>query len=72
VSVLSAGCVLVLQVLQPLFISVAVLALAYQGWLVSRRPPQRRTRSVLAILWSSVALNVLLFAAWAALWLRYR
>ena len=71
-SVLSAGCVLVLQVLQPLFVSVAVLALAYQGWLVWRRPSRRRTRMVLAILWSSVALNVLLFAAWAALWLRYR
>ena len=60
------------QVLQPLFVSVAVLALANQGWLVWRRPPQRRTRTVLTILWSSVALNVLLFAAWAALWLRYR
>jgi len=72
VSVLSAGCVLVLQVLQPLFISVAVLALAYQGWLVSRRPPQRRTRTVLTILWSSIALDVLLFAALAALRLRYR
>lgn len=71
-SVLSAGCVLVLQVLQPLFASMAVLALAYQGWLVRSRLPQRRTRTVLAILWSSVALNVLLFAAWAALWLRYR
>ena len=71
-SVLSAGCVVVLQVLQPLFVSVAVLALAYQGWLVWRRPPQRRTRTVFVILWSSIALNVLVFAAWAALWLRYR
>ena len=69
---LSAGCLLVLQVLQPLFVSVAVLALGYQGWLVWRRPPQRRTRTVLAILWSSVALNVLLFTTWGALWLRYR
>jgi len=72
VSVLSAGCVLWLQELQPLFISVALLALGYQVWLVRRRPPQRRTRKVLAILWSSVALNVLLFAGWGALWLRYR
>jgi len=72
VSVLSAGCVLLLQLLQPLFVSVAVLALAYQGWLVWKRPPQRRTRTILAILWSSAVLNVLLFAAWGALWLRYR
>jgi hypothetical protein len=55
-----------------LFILVALSALAYQVWLVRRRPPQRRTRRVLAILWSSVALNVLLFAGWGALWLRYR
>ena len=72
VSVLSAGCVVWLQVLQPVFIAVALAALGYQVWLVKRRPPQRRTRTVRAILWSSIALNVLLFAGWGALWLRYR
>ncbi len=40
VSILSAGCVLVLQELQPLFAVVAVLALGYESWLVLRRPPQ--------------------------------
>ena len=71
-SVLSAGCVLWLQALQPLFVSVALVALGYQVWLVSRRPPQRRRRTVFTILWSSIALNVLLFAGWGVLWLRYR
>jgi hypothetical protein len=71
VSVLSAGCVLWLRVLQPFFVALAVLALGYQVWLVRQRPPQRRTRKVLAILWSSIALNVLLFAGWVALSLRY-
>ena len=71
-SVLSAGCVFWLQALQPLFVSVAIAALAYQGWLVWRRPPQRRTRKVLAILWSSIVLNGLIFAALGVAWLRYR
>lgn len=69
---LSAGCVLWLQRLQPLFVSVAVLALAYQGWLVARRPPRNRSPKVLAIFWTSVAVNLMVFAAWWALWLRYR
>ena len=67
----SAGCILWLQVLQPLFASVAVGALAYQVWLVSQRS-RRRTTKVLAILWSSIALNAVIFVAWGALWLRYR
>jgi hypothetical protein len=70
--VLSAGCVLWLQRLQPLFVSVAVFAVAYQAWLVVRRPPQRRSRKVLAIFWTSVAVNIIVFATWWALWLRYR
>lgn len=71
-SVVSAGCVLWLRVLQPLFVTVAIVALVYQAWLVWRRPPQRRTPRVLLILWSSIAVNGLIFGAWGLAWLRYR
>jgi hypothetical protein len=57
--------------LQPFFATVAIAALAYQMWLVWGRP-RRRTKSVLAILWSSLALNGLIFAAWASAWFRYQ
>jgi hypothetical protein len=64
--------VLWLQRFQPLFAAVAVAALLYQGWLVSRRAPDRRTPPMLWILRISVGVTVVVFAAWAALWLRYR
>jgi hypothetical protein len=70
-SVLSAGCIFWLSTLQPFFATVAIAALAYQMWLVWGRP-RRRTKSVLAILWSSLALNGLIFAAWASAWFRYQ
>jgi hypothetical protein len=72
VSVLSAGCILWLERLRPLFVSVAVLTLAYQGWLIVRRPPQRRSWKVLGIFWTSLVLTVMMFAAWGVLSLRYR
>jgi hypothetical protein len=71
-SILSASCVLWLERFQPLFATVAVVALAYQGWLVWRRPPHRRTHASLWILWTSVGVTTLVFGAWIALWLRYR
>lgn len=71
-SILSAGCVLWLQRFQPLFAAVAVAALAYQGWLVSRRPAHRRTRPMFWILWTSAGTTIVVFAIWTALWLRYR
>ena len=71
-SILSAGCVLWLQRFQPLFATVAVSALLYQGWLVSRRPPDRRTLPMLWMLRTSVGLTAVVFVTWAALWLRYR
>jgi hypothetical protein len=71
-SILSAGCALWLQRFQPLFASVAVAALVYQGWLVSRRPPHRRTRAMLWTLWTSAGLTALVFTTWAVLWVRYR
>ena len=43
-SVLSAGCLLWLQRLQPVLALVVVAALSYQGWLVWRRPALLRTR----------------------------
>ncbi len=71
-SVFSAGCVLWLERFQPLFAVVAVATLAYQGWLVWRRPPQRRTTRALVILWGSIATTALMLTTWVALWLRYR
>jgi pheromone shutdown protein TraB len=71
-SILSAGCVLWLQRFQPLLAAVAVAALVYQWWLVSRRPLHRRTSAMLWTLRTSVGMTALIFVAWAALWLRYR
>jgi hypothetical protein len=71
VSVVSAGCVAWLQRFQPLFGSVALGTLAYQVWLVCRRPRQRRTRMMRVILWTSFGTNVAIGAALVALWLRY-
>ncbi|HUE85110.1 MAG TPA: hypothetical protein VMO26_03460 [Vicinamibacterales bacterium] len=68
----SAGCLLWLEALQPLFATMAAGALAYQGWLVGRRPPARRTRTMWAILAASVGVNAVVVVTWAALWLRYQ
>lgn len=70
-SVASAGCLLWLQQWQPLFAVIALTTLAYQAWLVWRRPPQRRTRSMLAILWTSLACSMAVAVALAALAVRY-
>jgi hypothetical protein len=71
VSVVSAGCVLWLERFQPLFITLAVCTLAYQAWLVGRRPRQRRTRTMLVILWTSLGTSVVVGTALVALSLRY-
>jgi hypothetical protein len=71
-SILTAGCLFWLERLQPLFAFVAVSALAYEGWLVARRPRHRRTRTMLWILWTSFGSTMLVFILWSALWLRYR
>jgi uncharacterized membrane protein YedE/YeeE len=70
--VLSAGCIVWLERFQPLYATVAVVALAYQTWLVWRRPPQRRTRMMHAILWSSIGTSVVVAGIFVGLWLRYR
>ncbi|MEO7135706.1 MAG: hypothetical protein ABI024_15985 [Vicinamibacterales bacterium] len=72
VSTLSAGCIVWLQRFQPLFASIAIGGLVYQAWLVSRRPPPRRTRMMLAILWTSVGTTAAIAAAMVVLWQRYR
>ena len=71
-SVLSAGCLLWLQRLQPLFLTVAVVSLAYEGWIFFRRPPSMRTWGIKAVFGASVALNVLLLGGWVVLWFRYK
>jgi len=72
VSILSAGCLFWLEALQPLFAAIAVGSLGFQGWLVWRRPAYRRTRRVMAILWSSVATSALVLVVWVGLWWRYQ
>jgi len=61
-----------LEELQPVFASLAAGALAYQGWLVGRRPPARRTRRMWRILAASFGVNAMVVVTWGALWLRYR
>ncbi len=67
----SAGCVLWLEGLQPLFGSLAVTTLLYQAWLVRRRPPHRRTRLMRAILWTSLATTGVVAAILVGLSFRY-
>ena len=71
-SLLSAGCLFILQRLQPLFFAVAVGALIYQAWIVLGRPPSTRTPGMKTILAVSVLLNALLIGSWAVLSIRYR
>ena len=71
-SLVSAGCIVWLQRFQPIFASIAIGALVYQGWLVWRRPPHRRTRMMLVILWTSLAGGFTISAAMLVLWMRYR
>jgi hypothetical protein len=71
-SLLSAGCLLWLQRLEPVFLVVAMGALAYQLWLVFRRPPAMRTWGMKAILTASVTVNALLIGGWITLAVRYR
>ena len=71
-SVLSAGCLLWLQRLQPVFFALSIGALAYQAWVVLRRPPSMRTWAIKAILAASIVLNVMLVGGWMVLAVRYR
>lgn len=70
-SLVSAGCVMWLERLQPFFAFVAVAALACQTHLLIRRPRATRRRG-LPIVLATAAINVLVFAAWVVLSLRYQ
>ena len=72
VSLLSAGCLFWLERLQPLFFTVAMASLAYQVWVVRRRPPFLRTWGIKTIVAASLSVNVLVIGTWITLWLRYR
>ena len=71
-SLISAGCLFVLQRLQPLFFAVAVGALIYQVWIVQHRPTSSRTRGVKTVLAVSVLLNTLMIGSWVVFSIRYR
>ena len=71
-SLLSAGCLFWLQRLQPLFFALTFGSLAYEAWLVGRRPPAMRTWGMKTILTASVTLNVIVIGGWIALSIRYR
>ena len=69
---LSAGCLLWLQRLQPLFFVLALGALVYQGWLVRRRPPRPGNWKIRTVLAASLAVNVMMIAGWIVISVRYR
>ena len=71
-SLLSVSCLFWLQRLQPIFVTVALGSLAYQGWLVHRQLPALRTKGVKAIFGASLVVNLVVLGSWVVLWLRYR
>ena len=71
-SVVSAGCLLWLQRLQPVLALVAVAALGYQAWLVWRRPAPLRTRRCCSSCGAASDPVRSSASAWVGLWLRYR
>ena len=70
-STLSVWCLVWLERLQPLFFAVAVASLAYQIWIVRRRPPFLRTWGVKTILGVSLAANGLMIVGWLVITIRY-
>jgi hypothetical protein len=70
--VLSAGCWLWFERLQPLFFVLALGALAYQGWLVRLRPPKPGNWKVRTVLAASLAVNLMMIAGWVVIAMRYR
>src|SRR5690242_5680495 len=70
--IVSAGCQLWLQRLQPLFFTVAILSLVYQIWLIRTRPPKRRKLTVKAVLAGSLLLNFVVIGGWVVLLIRYQ
>jgi hypothetical protein len=71
-SLLTAGCLFVLERLQPLFFAVSIGALIYQVLIVVGRPPSSRTAGTKTILAISALLNVLMIGSWVVFSIRYR
>ena len=71
-SFLSASCLLWLQRLQPLFLTVALGTLAHEAWLVRRQLPGLRTVRVKAIFAGSLVMNLMILMAWVFLSYRYQ
>jgi hypothetical protein len=69
---ISAGCIVWLEALKPLFALTAIVALAWQTWLVVRRPAASTTRTMWAIVAGTVAVNLFVGLSWLALQWRYR
>ena len=66
------SCLIWLERLQPLFLTVALGSLAYEVWLVQRQLPGLRTVGVKAIFAASLVMNLLVLGSWVVLWFRYR
>jgi hypothetical protein len=71
-SLVGAACFYWLERLQPVFFTVALLALAYEIWLVGRRPGGMRSTSVWAMVAFSLSVNMIVVGTWVFLWIRYR
>jgi uncharacterized membrane protein YadS len=71
-TLISAGCEIWLQRLQPLFFTVAVAALGYQVWLIRFRPPKGKRVLVKMVLALSIFCNFIVIGGWVALLIRYR
>ena len=72
VSTVGAGCFYWLERLQPVFFTLALLALAYEIWLVKGRPRRKRSVKVWAMVAFSLSVNTIVVGAWVFLWFRYR
>ena len=68
---LSVSCLFWLQRLQPVFLTIALGSLGYEGWLVRRQLPALRTIGVKAILGASLVVNLAVLGSWVVLWFRY-
>ena len=71
-SLLSVSCLFWQQHLQPVFLTVALGTLGYEGWLVYHQLPALRTRGVRVILGISLIVNLAVLSSWIVLWFRYR
>jgi hypothetical protein len=67
----SVWCLVWLERLQPVFFTLAVAALAYQIWIVRRRPSFLRTWGIKAVLGLSLAVNGLMITGWIVITIRY-